>query len=91
MLICCVNCMTWMHRYTRKASLDQRPMSMMVYTGRSAMYMAMAAADWIEWVPSRSVPISAMALRMRVVISFPAMTWINFHGLSGVGLVACWK
>ncbi len=66
-------------------------MSMMVYAGTLAMCMAMAAADRIEWVPHsagvkprRSVPMSATALRMRVVISFP-VTWMNFPGLSGVG------
>ena len=72
-------------------------MSMMVYTGTPAIYMAMAAADWIEWVPNslglkprRSVPMSATAFRMRVVISFP-VTWTNFPGLPGVGWVAGWK
>jgi hypothetical protein len=40
--------------------------------------------------PRRSVPISATAFRMRVVISFP-VTRTNFPGLSGVGLVAAWK
>jgi hypothetical protein len=69
-------------------------MSMMVYTGTPAMCMAMAAADQMKWVPHssglkprRSVPMSAT---MRVVISFPA-TWMNFPGLSGVGVVAGWK
>ena len=38
----------------------------------------------------RSVPMSATAFRMRVVISFP-VTWTNLPGLSGVGLVADWK
>jgi hypothetical protein len=47
MLIRCVNCMTWVRRYMRKASLDQRPMSMMVYTGTRAMCIAMAAAERI--------------------------------------------
>jgi hypothetical protein len=97
MLICCVNCMTWVRRYRRKASLDQRPMSMMVYAGTPAMCMAIAAAERIEWVPHssglkprRSVPMSATAFPMRVVFSFP-VTWVNFPGLLGVGLVAGWK
>jgi hypothetical protein len=58
------------------------------------MCMAMAAAERIEWVPHslgvkprRSEPMSATALRMRLVMSFP-VTWTNFPGLSGVGLVA---
>jgi hypothetical protein len=89
--------MTWVHRYTRKALLDQQQMSMIVYTGTPAMCMAMAAADRIEWVPyssglkpRRSVPMSATAFQMRVVISFP-VTWTNLPGLSGVDLVAGWK
>jgi hypothetical protein len=97
MLILCVNCMTWVRRYTRKALLDQRPMSMMVYTGTPAMCIAMAAAERIEWVPQssglkprRSVPMSATAFWMRVVISFP-VTCVHFPGLPGVGLVAGWK
>ena len=73
-------------------------MSMMVYAGTTAMCMAMAAADRIEWVPqssgvkpSRSVPMSATALRMRVIMSLPVewsgldgVDWIGWSGLNGV-------
>jgi hypothetical protein len=54
--------------------MDQRPMSMMVYTGTPAMCIAMAAAERIEWVPQssglkprRSVPMPATG---NVIISF---------------------
>jgi hypothetical protein len=61
------------------------------------MCMAWLPRDRIEWVPHSSclkprgsVPISAMGLWIRVVISFPA-SLMNFPGLSGAGLVAYWK
>jgi hypothetical protein len=59
----------------------------MVYAGTLAMCMAMAAADRTEWVPQssgvkprRSVPLSAMAVRMRVIMSFP----VEWSGLDVV-------
>ena len=59
----------------------------MVYAGTLAMCMAMAAADRTEWVPQssgvkprRSGPLSAMAVRMRVIMSFP----VEWSGLNGV-------
>jgi hypothetical protein len=62
----------------------------MVYAGTLAMCMAMAAVDRTEWVPRssgvkprRSVRMSAMALRMRVIMSFP-VEWIEWSGLNGV-------
>ena len=63
------------------------PIVKMVYAGTLVMCMAMAAADRTEWVPrssgvkpSRSVRMSAMALRMRVIMSFP----VEWSGLDVV-------
>ena len=40
--------------YLRKASEDQRPMSMMVKVGSPSRYIAMAAPERMEWVPMSS-------------------------------------
>ena len=40
--------------YRRKASLDQRPIIMIVKVGTSARYIAIAAPDRTEWVPMSS-------------------------------------
>ena len=38
--------------YLIKASEDQRPMSMIVYTGVPERYMPIAPPDLFEWVPT---------------------------------------
>ena len=43
-----LNSMTCFLMYLRKASLDQRPISMIMKTGHSPRYIAMAAPDLIE-------------------------------------------
>jgi hypothetical protein len=48
-----VNCRTCGRRYFRNESLLHLPMSFIVSTGTLARYMAMAAPDRREWVPSR--------------------------------------
>ena len=60
--------------YLRNASLDQRPMSMIVKTGHSPKYIAMAAPDLIECVPiwsfvmpSRCSPIATTASRRALI------------------------
>ena len=47
-----VKAATWRRMYRRKASLAQRPTSMMANTGTPARYMAMAAPARMEWVPT---------------------------------------
>ena len=49
-----LNCCTCRRMYRRKASLLQRPINMMVYTGTSFRYMAMADPLLREWVPISS-------------------------------------
>ena len=43
--------------YFMKASLDHRPMSIIIKTGQPPMNIAMAAPDRIEWVPTSDVLI----------------------------------
>ena len=43
-----LNSITCFLMYLRKASLDQRPISMIMNTGHSPRYIAMAAPDLIE-------------------------------------------
>ncbi len=60
-----LNSWTCFLMYFRKARLDQRPISMIEKTGTPARYMAIAAPDRIECVPTseRSIPsfVSPMA------------------------------
>ena len=46
-----VKCSTCFHIYQRKASEDQRPMSMMAKFGTLSRYIDMAAPERMEWVP----------------------------------------
>ena len=50
----CENCSTCFRIYRRKASLDQRPIIMIVKVGTSARYIAIAAPDRTECVPMSS-------------------------------------
>ncbi len=50
--------------YRRRALLDHRPMSMIVYTGNSPRYIAIAVPDLMEWVPILSLEIPRHALPM---------------------------
>lgn len=66
--------------YLRKASLDQRPIIMIVYMGTSSRYIAMAPPDLIEWVPkspfltpSESHPMDSAAVSIALTISFEVM------------------
>ena len=83
----CENCSTCFRMYRRKASLDHRPIIMIVNVGTLARYMAMAEPDLMECVPISSgskprlsFPICAAADRSLVrtvadviVLSLPLM------------------
>jgi len=49
-----LNSITCFLMYLRKALLDQHPISMIMNTGHSPRYIAMAAPDLIECVPTSS-------------------------------------
>ena len=70
------NCSTCFLIYRRKASLDQRPIIMIVQTGTSPKYIAIAAPDLMECVPisprfkfKRSQPIDSIAASSAATIS----------------------
>ena len=76
-----LNCSTCLRMYSKKASEDQRPISMIVYTGISSRYIAMAAPDLMEWVPISDIlkpsddsPIECAAARRECRASVPE-TW----------------
>ena len=67
--------------YLKNASLDHLPINMIVYTGISSRYMAIAAPEWSEcvpissgWKPNRAAPIDAAAPRTACLMSIPE-TW----------------
>ena len=59
---------TCFRMYRRKASLDQRPMIMIVYVGTLARYMAMAAPDLRECVPMSSAVKPRVSLPMALTV-----------------------
>ena len=69
--------------YCKKASLNQRPKSIIVKTGTWARYIAMAAPLGAEWRPTslavkpkESEPIEVVAKRRRFNSSAPVKVWI---------------
>jgi hypothetical protein len=60
--------------YLRKASLDQRPISMIMNTGHSPRYIAMAAPNLIECVPASSFLIPSFTPHIALTKSLNA--WI---------------
>ncbi len=89
-LISLLNSCTCFLMYRRKALLDQRPISIIVYTGTPARYIAIAAPLLVEWRPIQSAenpnvsfPIAVVAHRsccrsMRPVMRhfFPSLKYV---------------
>ena len=67
--------------YQRKALLDHWPMSMIVYTGHSPRYMAIAVPNLMEWVPiscfaiPRCASLMALAASRRELITCRDVMW----------------
>jgi hypothetical protein len=66
--------LAWRWMYRRKASEDQRPMSMMVNSGTPARYMAMAPPDRMAWVPMSSCKKPRTSGPMRLAA---AWSWVT--------------
>ena len=71
-----LNCSTCFLIYNRNASELHRPISMMVYTGTSSRYIAIAAPDLMECVPisegskpNLALPIAVAAARRALMAS----------------------
>ncbi len=81
----CENSWTWFLNYFRKVRLDQRPISMIEKIGTSATYMAIAAPERIECVPSSEgrmpsfvSPMATMSSLIRLDIISDVMLMILF-------------
>ena len=63
-----INSRTWRLMYLRKASDDQRPISIIMKTGVSSINMDMAAAEWIDFVPISSRTKPSLSLPMLLAV-----------------------